>query len=94
MGGAGRSKRSFSIELHRLGPEMWPLYGVEGWPHIRGFVSTVLYGDAFGTKVSGRHREGGRFSGVAVKRGSTVSSLVPRPLPAFQCCMQKAGEWG
>ena len=49
VGGAGRSERSFSIELHRLGPETWPLYGVEGWPHIRGFVSTVLYGDAFGT---------------------------------------------
>ena len=72
MGGARRSERSFSIELHRLGPEMWPLYGVEGWPHIRGFVSTVLYGNAFGTKVSSRHREGGRLSGVAVKRGSTV----------------------
>ena len=26
----------------------------------RGFVSTVLYGDAFGTKVSGCYREGGR----------------------------------
>ena len=28
--------------------------------------------DAIGTKVSGRNRQGGRLSGVAVKRGSTV----------------------
>ena len=75
MGGAGRSERSFCMEVHCLGPRKWPLYRVEGWPHIRGFVSTVLYGDAFGTKVSGRYREGGRLSGVAVKRGSTVYTL-------------------
>ena len=61
VGGAGRSERSFCIEVLRLGPETWPLYRVERWPHIRGFVSTVLYGDAFGTKVSGRHRECGRL---------------------------------
>ena len=63
MGRAGRSERSFSIELYRLGPETWPLYGVEGWPHIRGFVNTVLYGDAFGTKVSGRYREKAAYQG-------------------------------
>ena len=31
-----------------------------------------MYGDAVGTKVSGRIRQCGRSSGVAVKRGSTV----------------------
>ena len=72
---AARSERSFCIELHRLGPETWPLYGVEGWPHIRGFVSTVLYGDAFRTKVSGRHREGSRLSGVAIKEGFHCSYI-------------------
>ena len=41
------------------------------WP-TRGFLSTILYGDAIRTKVSGRYRQGGRSSGVAVKRGSTV----------------------
>ena len=46
VGGAGRNERSFCIEVLRLGPETCQLYGVEGWPHIRGFVSTVLYGDA------------------------------------------------
>ena len=54
------------------GHNTWPLYGVEGWPPTRGFLSTILYGDAIGTKVSGRYRQGGRPSGVAVKRGSTV----------------------
>ena len=48
------------------GHNTWPLYGVEGWPPTRGFLSTILYGDAIGTKVSGRYRQGGRPSGVAV----------------------------
>ena len=52
--------------------ENWPLYGVERWPRNRGFLSIILNGDAVGTKVSGRHRQGGRLSGVVVKRGSTV----------------------
>ena len=55
---------------------MWPLYGVEGWPPTRGFLRTLLYGDAIGTKVSGRYRQGGRPSGVAVKRGSTVDHYL------------------
>ena len=44
------------------------------WQLRRGFCMIVLqlYGDAVGTKVSGRCRQGGRSSGVAVKRGSTV----------------------
>ena len=32
-------------------------------------------GDAVGTKVSGRFREGSRLSGVAIKRGSNVHFL-------------------
>ena len=58
------------------GPKTWPLYGVEGWPLNRGFLSTILNGDAVGTKVSGRYRQGGRSSGVAVKRGSTVHVIM------------------
>ena len=50
--------------------------GVEGWPQIRGFFNTILNGDAVGTKVSVRYREGGRSSEVVVKRGSTVSELI------------------
>ena len=42
------------------GQKAWPLYVVEGWPQIRGFLSIILYGDAVGTKVSGRYRQGGR----------------------------------
>ena len=36
--------------------------------------SFFMYGDAVGTKVSGRSRQGGRSSEVAVKRGSTVAT--------------------
>ena len=38
--------------------------GVERWPRNRGFLSTILSGNAFKTKVSVRHRQGGRKSGV------------------------------
>ena len=78
VGGAGRSARSIRIILVSIiwGHNTWPLYGVEGWPPTRGFLSTILYGDAIGTKVSGRYRQGGRPSGVAVKRGSTVFPLI------------------
>ena len=69
VGGAGRSERSFCIDGHHLGPKS---VAVIRWPQIRGFLSIILYGDAVGTKVSGRYRQGGRSSGVAVKRGSTV----------------------
>ena len=37
VGVAGRSVRSFCINGHHLGPKTWPIYGVERWPHIRGF---------------------------------------------------------
>ena len=42
----------------------------------RGFLSTILNGDAVGTKVSVSHRQGGRSSEVVVKRGSTVCIAV------------------
>ena len=38
------------------GQKTWPLYGVKGWPQVRGFLSTILYGHAVRTKVSGRYR--------------------------------------
>ena len=66
------------------GQKTWPLYGVEGWPQIRGFLSTILYGDAVGTKVSGRYRQGGRSSGVAVKRGSTVNLVIPNKVEILE----------
>ena len=40
----------------------------------QGFLSTILNGDAAGTKMSVRHRQGGCSSEVAVKRGSTVQT--------------------
>ena len=59
---------SLSIVCIQLEPRKLPLYGVERWPRNRGFLSTILNGDAVGTKVSVRHRQGGRSSGVVVKR--------------------------
>ena len=44
-------------------------FGVEV---IGGFLSTILYGDAVGAKVSGHYRQDGHSSGVVVKRGSTI----------------------
>ena len=63
--------------------ENCPQYAVEGWQRNRGFLSTILNGDAVRTKVSVRHRQGGCESGVVVKRGSTVAmwlQLVVAPV--------------
>ncbi len=46
--------------------ETRPLYGVEGWPRIRGLEYTT------GILMQPGPRQGGRRSGVVVKRGSTV----------------------
>ena len=42
----------------------------------RRFLSTILNGNAVGTKVSVRHRQGGHSSKVVVKRGSTVHGII------------------
>ena len=52
---------------------LW-LYGVEGWPR-NGFLMYYTKGVAIGTEVSVRYKESGRFSGVVVKRGSTVVGI-------------------
>ena len=59
--------RSFIIDGHRLGLKELAIIR-----NIRGAKNTALNGDAFGTTVSGRYRQGGRTLEVAVKRGSTV----------------------
>ncbi len=41
--------------------------------------------DAARTKVSGRSRQGGRGSGVVVKRGSTVSNSHTLPFQTLAC---------
>ena len=56
--------------------ESCPLYRVERWPRNRGLLSTFLNGDDVVTKVNVRRRQGGRSSGVVVKRGSTVFILA------------------
>ena len=51
--------RSLSIVSVQLGPQKLSVYGVERWPQNRGFLSTILNGEAVGTKVSVHHRQGG-----------------------------------
>ena len=68
---------------------------IERWPLNRGFLSTILKGDAVGTNASGHYRESGRLSGVAVKRGSTVhvyrtidkGHQFPDPGLGVFCCL-------
>ena len=72
MRGAGRYERLFSIDEHHLGPQKAAVIRSREVAAIQGFLKYYLNGDAVGTKVSVRNRQGGRYSGVAVKRGSTV----------------------
>ena len=66
---------SLSIVLRTIWDlESCPLYGVESWPQSRGFLSTILNGNAVGIKVSVCHRQGCCSSEVVIKRSSTVSS--------------------
>ena len=51
-----------------IGTKDFGHYTIEGWPQIRGLIST----NTVGTKVSGHYREGGCSSGVAIKRDSTL----------------------
>ena len=66
----------------------WPLYGgnfqwnksvgertfgVARWPFFRGSVTVDVYVSSIRTRAFGRYIEGGCCTGVAVKRGSTVT---------------------
>ena len=52
--------------------ESCPLYGVAGCPLFRGCLSIEVNGMAVGTFRIVRYIVGVRYSGVSVKRGSTV----------------------
>ena len=67
--------------------------GVERWPRSRGSLSTILNSDAVGTgtKVSVRHRQGGRSSEVVIKRGSTVNSVYYASIVKPSHCFSKVG---
>ena len=54
------------------GTNIWPLYGVVGWPFFRGSVTVEVYVSSIRTRAFGRYIEGGCCTGVAIKRGSTV----------------------
>ena len=59
--------------------ENCPLYGVAGCPLFRGCLSIEVNGRAVRTFIIVRYIVGVRYSGVSVKRGSTV---VWRPVQA------------
>ena len=65
-------ERAVCIDGHHLRPKNVAIIWSRGAATNQDFLCTILYGDAVGTKVSGRYRQGGRSSGVAVKMGSTV----------------------
>ena len=52
--------------------ERCPLYGAAGCPLFRGCLSIEVNGRAVGTFRIVRYIVGVRYSGVSVKRGSTV----------------------
>ena len=52
--------------------ENCPLYRVAGCPLFRGCLSIEVNGMAVGTFIIVRYIMGVRYSGVSVKRGSTV----------------------
>ena len=56
--------------------ESCPLYGVAGCPLFRGCLSIEVNGRAIGTFRIVRYIVGVRFSGVSVKRGSTVVNTI------------------
>ena len=64
---------SLSIACVQLGPrKLSVIYGVAGCPLFRGCLSIEVNGRAVGTFRIVRYIVGVRYSGVSVKRGSTV----------------------
>ena len=63
-----------SIVCAQLGPRKLSVIWSREVAAKQGFLSTILNGNAVGTKMSVRHRQGGCSSKVAVKRGSTVQT--------------------
>ena len=61
-------------------PSILATTGTKDFIHYRGVVISQefykYYFNTVGTKVSGHYSKGGRSSGVAIKRGSTVDTLV------------------
>ena len=49
----------------------------------QGFLMYYTKGVAIGTEVSVRYKESGRFSGVVVKRGSTVLNPIYKIMLAY-----------
>ena len=56
--------------------ENCPLYGVAGCPLFRGCLSIEVDGRAIGTFRIVRYIVGVSYSGVSVKRGSTVATAA------------------
>ena len=68
----GRKEGSNCTGGPHLGPERAAVVRSRGVAAKQGFIMYYTKGVAIGTEVSVRYKESGRFSGVVVKRGSTV----------------------
>ena len=64
--------------------ENCPLYGVAGCPLFRGCLSIEVTGRAVGTFRIVRYIVGVRYSGVSIKRGSTVIVVIVVQFPALK----------
>ena len=64
--------------------ESCPLYGVAGCPLFRGCLSIEVNGRAVGTFRIVRYIVGVCYSGVSVKRGSTVNDFLDMKQPQEQ----------
>ena len=67
---------SLSTAAYSWDRENCPLYGVAGCPLFRGCLSIEVNGRAIGTFRIVHYIVGVRYSGVSVKRGSTVYSYT------------------
>ena len=70
-----------------MGPEKAAVVRSRGVAGKQGFLMYYTKSVAIGTEVSVRYKESGRFSGVVVKRGSTVDIFTDTN-PVVVCCIR------
>ena len=88
MGGATCSERLYGIDRHNLGGKTWPVVTCiynSGVATKQGLLKYYFLWRWSWTKVSGRYRQGGRLSGVAVKRVYT-STIIYASMGSCATC--------
>ena len=70
-----------------MGPERAAVVRSRGVAAKEGFIIYYTKGIAIGTEVTVRYKESGRLSGVVVKRGSTVYTILARIVRKYNGCV-------